>query len=103
MPQFDVYKNPNPATNEYIPYLLDVQTDLLDIISTRVVVPLERCSHFSPAERLSPVFQIEETRVSMSTTELAGIHHKALGGYVCSLANKRAEIMAALDLLFSGI
>jgi toxin CcdB len=39
----------------------------------------------------------------MSTTELAGVHYKALGECIGSLAGKRAEIMAALDLLFSGI
>ncbi len=29
MAQFDVYKNTNPLTNETIPYLLDVQNDIL--------------------------------------------------------------------------
>lgn len=103
MAQFDVYRNANPATCGQIPYLLDVQTDLLDILKTRVVIPLEICSNFAPAERLTPVFQIESTSVAMSTPELAGIHRKHLGEYVCSLADKRQEIMAALDMLFSGI
>lgn len=103
MAQFDVYRNNNPATNEEIPYLLDVQTDLLDILKTRVVVPLEICSGFAPAERLTPAFRIEGMPVAMSTPELAGVHHRSLGEYVCSLADKRQEIMAALDLLFSGI
>jgi len=40
MAQFDVYLNPNPDTRKPIPYLLDVQTDLLDTLATRVVVPL---------------------------------------------------------------
>ena len=40
MAQFDVYLNPNAATRKIIPYLLDVQADLLDTLSTRVVVPL---------------------------------------------------------------
>lgn len=39
MAQFDVFENPNKATNQAIPYLLDVQADLLDSLSTRVVVP----------------------------------------------------------------
>ena len=38
MAQFDVYHNPNPATRKTIPYLLDVQADLLDAMATRVVV-----------------------------------------------------------------
>ncbi len=40
MTQFDVYENANDETAGTVPYLLDVQTDLLDSLSTRVVVPL---------------------------------------------------------------
>lgn len=39
----------------------------------------------------------------MSTPELAGIHARSLGEYVCSLADQRQEIMAALDMLFFEI
>jgi hypothetical protein len=35
MAQFDVYRNPNAATRERMPYLLDVQPDLLDALATR--------------------------------------------------------------------
>mgnify|MGYP000005817019 CR=1 FL=1 len=103
MSQFDVYRNPNPATNEQIPYLLDLQTDLLNITRTRVVVPLERGGAFSTAERLMPEFRIEGVSVVMSTPELAGVGISSLGEPVTSLADKRFEILAALDLLFSGI
>ncbi|MCF8107725.1 MAG: CcdB family protein [Desulfohalobiaceae bacterium] len=40
MSQFDVHENTNPETNQTIPYLLDVQADLLETLATRVVVPL---------------------------------------------------------------
>ena len=103
MAQFDVYRNPNPATNDQIPYLLDLQTDLLEITKTRVVVPLERCGTFAMAERLMPKFRIEGVSVVMSTPELAGIGLRSLGEPVASLSGKRQEIMAALDMLFSGI
>lgn len=102
MAQFDVYRNPNPATNQYIPYLLDVQTDLLDVLKTRVVVPLELCGNFATAERLTPVFTVEGVQVTLLTPELAGIHYKHLGEYITSLAPQRQEILAALDLVFSG-
>ncbi|QLQ31590.1 MAG: CcdB family protein [Candidatus Thiothrix singaporensis] len=103
MAQFDVYRNTNPATKSSIPYLLDVQTDLLDMLKTRVVVPLEECSQLAVAQRLTPSFQIESVKVMMSTPELAGIHTRSLGEYVCSVAEHRQDIMAALDMLFSGI
>lgn len=103
MAQFDVYRNPNPETSTAIPYLLDIQSDLIDVLRTRVVVPLERCDSFQPAERLSPVFTIENKQVAMATPELAGIHQKSLGVFVCSLSSERDAIIAALDLLFSGV
>ena len=40
MAQFDVYKNENELTNQKVPYLLDIQNDILDSINTRVVIPL---------------------------------------------------------------
>ena len=40
MSQFDVYENPQAETHQVIPYLLDVQADLLGSLATCVVVPL---------------------------------------------------------------
>ena len=40
MAQFDVYRNSSLDTRERIPYLLDIQHDLLSGLATRVVVPL---------------------------------------------------------------
>ena len=104
MAQFDVYINPNPATREIIPYLLDVQTDLLDSLATRVVVPLVVAEQVEKAaKQLNPQFQINSIAVTMSTPELAGVDNRSLGEKVASLKAKRDEIIAALDLLFTGI
>jgi toxin CcdB len=49
------------------------------------------------------LFKIKGVAVVMSTAELAGVPNRALGEKVTSLKNKRDEIIAALDLLFTGI
>lgn len=104
MAQFDVYINPNPDTRKLIPYLLDIQADLLDTLSTRVVVPLILAEEMGQAaKQLNPQFKIKGTAVVMSTAELAGIANRSLGNKVASLKNKRDEIIAALDLLITGI
>jgi toxin CcdB len=105
MAQFDVHRNGNAATRARVPYLLDVQSDLLDVLATRVVVPLAKLDVLGGkvAERLSPVFEIEGRKVVMLTPELAGISRKALGEQVTSLAGERQAIVAALDLVFTGI
>ena len=104
MAQFDVYRNTNPDTCKAIPYLLDVQAALLDMLATRVVVPLIRVEEMgAAAKQLNPQFSIQGAAVVMSTAELAGISTKLLGDKVAALQNQRNEIIAALDILFTGI
>jgi toxin CcdB len=104
MAQFDVHRNINPGSRDWAPYLLDVQNDLLDPLATRVVVPLIKMEEMDkPARRLNPRFAIEDTELVMSTAELAGVPVRALGEKVASLAERRDEIMAALDMLFTGL
>ncbi len=105
MAQFDVYRNANPATRARIPYLLDVQSELLAPLVTRVVVPLCKPELLKGglAERLNPDFHVEGRRVAMLTPELAGVPQRALGARIASLAASRVAIIAALDLVFTGI
>jgi toxin CcdB len=104
MAQFDVYLNSNSATRKNVPYLLDVQADLLEAMATRVVVPLMLAGVMGAgAQRLNPHFKIKGQAVVMSTAELAGVSTRLFGEKVLSLKAKRDEIIAALDLLFTGI
>ena len=103
MAQFDVYGNPNEETNAMTPYLLNVQADILDNLSTRVVVPLlSQTTMGKPIDRLNPRFTIEGDTVFMSTPELAGVPTDVLGKKIASLNERRDDIMAALDFLFLG-
>jgi len=105
MAQFDVYRNANPASRARVPYLLDVQSDLLGALSTRVVVPLCKPEVLGGklAERLNPVFEVEGRKMVLLTPELAGVSRKALGDPVANIANRRDSIIAALDLVITGI
>jgi hypothetical protein len=40
MAQCSVYENTNQETRETMPYLVDVQNDFLQVLQTRVVIPL---------------------------------------------------------------
>ena len=103
MARFDVCRNPNPDTQAAIPYLLEVQSNLLESIATCVVVPLVRASERKkPAKYLNPCLDIEGTQVIMLTEQIAGIPRRALGKRIASLSSKRQEIMTALDFLFTG-
>ena len=105
MAQFDVYRNASAATRARVPYLLDVQTDLLDSLATRVVVPLCKPEVLKgkPAERLNPTLDVAGRKMTMLTPELAGVSRKILGERIGNLAHERGSIIAALDLLITGI
>lgn len=105
MAQFDVYRNANPATRARIPYLLDVQSELLDALATRVVVPLCKPEVLAgkAADRLNPALELEGRAVLMLTPEMAGVPRKALGEPIANLARERTAIIGAIDLVITGI
>ncbi|MDH3642995.1 MAG: CcdB family protein [Gammaproteobacteria bacterium] len=104
MAQFDVHRNSNPASRRSIPYLVDVQSDLLESLSTRVVIPLLRqTSSVEAVSRLNPAFEIDGVACVLSTAELAGVLHSNIGAKVGSLNQQRAAIINALDFLITGI
>ncbi len=104
MAQFNVYRNLNATTKSVTPYLLDVQSNLLSDLVTRVVVPLRLVSHYSgsPVKTLMPCLQVEGHEVLVITQQLAAISTKEIGASVADLSDRRFEIIAALDLLISG-
>ena len=101
--QCEVTVNPQDHTGE-APYLLDVQTNLLAELSTRVVVPLVRASSFGRrADRLHPLFRVAGQEVVMATHLIAAVRQNSLGAYVASLADQRDTIIGAIDMLWSGV
>ncbi len=104
MSQFTVYRNKSSRSKGRIPFLLDVQSDLLSELHTRVVIPLysKTASGGKPMTRLAPELEVEGRKLVLITPQLAGVSVKDLGEPVASLAPHRAEIIAALDLLFTG-
>jgi toxin CcdB len=100
MAQFDVYENTNEKTKDYVPYLLDIQNDILKNLSSRVVIPLVVSKE--AINLLNPKFVINEIDVILSTTELASIPINILGNKVCSLQDRREEIICAVDFLVTG-
>lgn len=105
MEQFCVYKNKNTATKKEYPYLLSIQTHLLDELKTVVVIPLIRKSSFKqkPIKNLMPEFQIEGKDCVLLTPQLAGIPKSQLGLQVEDLNHFRSEIINAVDFIISGI
>jgi len=98
MAKYDVFPNPNGDG-----YLLEVQTDLLDELKTRVVVPLvPYSSTLKTLRRLNPVFTIGGKQYFMFTHLIATLPASRLSEPRTNLARLHDQIVAALDMLFQG-
>ena len=101
MARFDVFRN--AARTRDVPYLLDVQADLLGHLRTRVVVPLPPLAAFgTPLRRLNPVFEIEGGPHVMATSELVTVDRGMLGALVGSLGEHHFAIVNAVDFVLQG-
>jgi toxin CcdB len=103
MAQLDVYLNTDHASRELIPFLLDVQHDLHQSLTTRTVVPLVRAP-FLPQNmsKLCPRFTVMGEEVVMSTPEFAGYPVRDLGAKVAALTDERTTIFSAIDFLLNS-
>ena len=102
MAQFDIHANCAAGEVDF-PYLLDIQSDFLDRLNTRLVVPLMALDSFgTPIERLNPVFEVAGGAYVGVFTEMAGVSQNLLGEVVDSAAERRDEIVAAVDFMIQG-
>lgn len=105
MAQFSVYRNGDPATRKRVPLLLDIQSGLLSALGTRVVVPLYPLAAMKGriVRTLMPTLVVEGQEYVAVMSELAGVPQKILGAAIANLSAQRGEIVAALDLLITGV
>jgi toxin CcdB len=103
MNQFDVMANPFPRSRGRQPLLVNLQSDLLArSLDTVVVAPLEPAQG-TFADRLNPSVTVEGESYVMIAQEVVTVRKSALGKARASVANERDKIIAALDLLFTGV
>ena len=104
MAQFDLYSNTNYATKAIYPYLLDVQSPLLDSLDTRLVIPLALTSRFKEKaiKNLTPEITIKGHTYLVLTPQMAAISKKSLGIFIMDLAGSRTTIISAIDFLITG-
>jgi toxin CcdB len=101
--QFDVVANPDPEDAVQRPYLLVLQSDLVSELASTVVAPLVAKAAMAGARRLNPSVVVADREFWLATHELFAVHRRVLGASLASLADRRHDIIAALDLLFTGI
>ncbi|CAM2163100.1 toxin CcdB [Paraburkholderia sacchari] len=105
MARFDLYNNPAQSRIR-TPYLLDVQSDHLGNLESRVVIPVTRIAGTYTASKvaqdLSPIIVIDGEQFMLETPFLAALPTSRLGHAVGTLKGEQDRIGAALDRLFGA-
>jgi toxin CcdB len=100
MARLDVYPAPGRTASSFV---VDVQSDLLSDLATRVVVPLlPETAVPAAVTRLNPSFEIDGRRYLLIAQSIATVPRRELRGAVTSLKDQHDTILAAIDFLLTG-
>ena len=103
MARYDVYANPEASERKQTPYLLDVQNDYIDALTTRVVIPLRREAAFGPrARNLNPSIAVGADNVVLDTASMGAVLTSELRRPVANVRQESAAVQEALDTLFGA-
>jgi toxin CcdB len=104
MAQYTVYKNLNVNTNKVYPYLMNVQSDFLENLDSRLVIPLAAKNYFKNIEiqKLTPVINIGGRDFLLLTPQMASIHKKHLKEPAADCSSIHNIILSSIDFLISG-
>lgn len=104
MARFDIYRNPG-RNKENIPYLMDVQSNVISGLATRIVVPLRTFSGFAtltlPAD-LFPTIAVDGIDHFLDTPQMGAIPASELTSKVGSAKACQTAIQTAMDRVFGA-
>ena len=104
MAQFDVYPNPSSNARQGIPYVVVVQSDLLDALATRLTIPLatHEWAGKSP-DKLSPAITVNGQRLRALAHYAAPLPVRTLRLPVGNVSSQSAALVSAMDVVLSGV
>jgi toxin CcdB len=104
MAQYDVFPNPSISASSGIPYVVVIQSELLDALATRLTLPLAvpDASNKMPAA-LCPVITVKGQRLHALAHYAAPLPAKVLRRPVANVASQASALVSAVDAVLSGI
>ena len=104
MAQYDVYPNPSKSASEGIPYVVVIQSDLLDALATRLTMPLAISdAAINTPISLCPVVVVKGQRLNALAHFAAPLPAKLLKKSVANVASQGSALISAMDAVLSGI
>jgi len=103
MAQYDVYANPSNSAADGIPYVVVIQSNLLDALATRLTMPLAiaEASMKTPTS-LCPVVLVNGLRLHALAHFTAPLPAKFLKRPVANVAAQGSALVSAMDAVLSG-
>ena len=103
--QFDVYENTDKDTKKVYPYFIDIQTNLLDSLNSRAVIPLTPVKNVGEdyPKNLCPTISIDKKYFALLTHQITSVPISLLKRKIVSADAYRTDIIAAIDFLATGI
>lgn len=104
MAQYDVYVNPSNSAAAGIPYVVVIQSHLLDALATRLTVPLSvpDVSIKAPTA-LCPIITVKGKRLHALVHYAAPLPAKLLRRPVDNVAEQSIALVSAIDTVLSGV
>ncbi|MEP0707594.1 MAG: CcdB family protein [Parvibaculum sp.] len=105
MAALDIHTNPEPRTRATLPYVIEIQADLLSGLNTRMVAPLAPVRNFQGAvPRLNPTIEVAGEPHVLLIQQMAALPRRLLAATpVANAEAQRYDIIAAVDFLVTGI
>ncbi|MEY4215190.1 MAG: hypothetical protein RL458_3416 [Pseudomonadota bacterium] len=104
MAQYDVFANPSSSAADGIPYVVVIQSDLLDALATRLTVPLAVVgAAIKVPTALCPVIVVKGQRMYALAHYAAPLPAKLLRRSVDNVAAQGSVLASAMDAVLSGL
>ncbi|MBL8361966.1 MAG: CcdB family protein [Rubrivivax sp.] len=104
MAQYDVYANPSSSAATGIPYVVVIQSDLLDALATRLTLPLAVLEFVGKVPTsLCPVIVVKGRRLHALAHYAAPLPARLLRRPVANVAAQASALVSALDAVLSGV
>jgi len=104
MIQFDILKNKNTKSAQEVPFLINLQSNPMAPLATRIVAPIRKESDYADQKltRIHISVKINGENYIAFISELAAVPSSLLGEKVGNAAAQREMFTSAVDLLFTG-
>ena len=103
MAQYDVFHNPSVTGKDGIPYVVVVQSDLLDSLTTRMTIPLALLNFAGKVPTtLCPSITVKGQRFHALAHYAAPLPAKLLRKPLDNVAAQASALVSAVDAVLSG-